>query len=159
MDIRSYFKSASKSSVVSSSSDSEDDNESEIDVQPNPPKNHCSSSTSKPLSKSGSGIRRYNKKWEETFLWLEFDENFQDAFRKLCKKAGRSLQRSGGAWITKPFTCWKEATQKMKSHSKSKVHLLFCQLDIEADKKDPLSASFKMLESSKDYNIGRRLKL
>ena len=67
MDICSYFRSASKSSVVSSSSDSEDGNESEVVVQPNPPKKHCSSSTSKPPSKSGSGIRRYNKKWEETF--------------------------------------------------------------------------------------------
>ena len=28
-------------------------------------------------SKSGSGIRRYNKKWEETFHLLEFDENLQ----------------------------------------------------------------------------------
>ena len=35
MDIRSYFRSASKSSIVSSSSDSEDGNESEINVQPN----------------------------------------------------------------------------------------------------------------------------
>ena len=67
MDICSCFRSASKSSVVSSSSDSEDGNESEIDVQPNPPKKHCSSATSKPPSKSGSGIRRYNKKWEVTF--------------------------------------------------------------------------------------------
>ena len=80
MDIRSYFRSASKSSVVSSSSNSEDGNESEIDVQPNPPKKHCSSSTSKPPSKSASGIRRYNKKWDETFPWLEFDEYLQDPF-------------------------------------------------------------------------------
>ena len=56
MDIPSYFRSGSKSSVVSSSSNSEDGNESDIDVQPNPPKKHCSSSTSKPLSKSGSRI-------------------------------------------------------------------------------------------------------
>ena len=55
MDIRSYFRSVSKSSVVSSSSNSEDGNESEIDVQPNPPKKHCSSSTSKSPCKSGSG--------------------------------------------------------------------------------------------------------
>ena len=67
MDIRSYFRSASKSSVVSSSSDSEDGNVSEIDVQPNSPKKHYSSSTSKPPFKSGSGVKRYNKKWEETF--------------------------------------------------------------------------------------------
>ena len=58
----SYFMSASKSRV-SSSSDSD-----------------CSSSTSKPPFKSGSGIRRYNKKWEETFPWLKFDENLQGAF-------------------------------------------------------------------------------
>ena len=51
MDIRLYFSSTSKSSVVSSSSDSDDGNKSEIDVQPHPPKKHCSSSTSKPSSK------------------------------------------------------------------------------------------------------------
>ena len=67
MDFPSYFRSTSKPSVVSSSSDSEDGNESEIDVQPNPPKKHCSSSTSKPPSKSGSGIRRYNKNEKKLF--------------------------------------------------------------------------------------------
>ena len=116
MDIYSYFRSASKSSVVSSSSNSEDGNESEIDVQLNPPKKHCSSSTSKPPSKSGYVIRRYNKKWEVMFPWLEFDENLLGAFCKLRKKGGRSHQRTGGAWINKPFTNWKKVTQKMKSH-------------------------------------------
>ena len=97
MDIRLCFKSASKPSVVSSSSDSEDGNESEIAVQCNPPKMLCLSSTSKPPSKSGSGIGRYNKMWEETFPQLEFNENLQGTFCKLCKKGGRSLQRTGGA--------------------------------------------------------------
>ena len=101
-------------------------------IQPNPLKKLYSSSTSKPPSKSGSGIRRYNKKWEEIFSWLEFDKNLQGAFCKLCKKGGGSLQRTGGAWITKPFTNWKKATQKMKSHSKSEVHLLSGQLVVEA---------------------------
>ena len=123
-----------QSSVVSSSSDSEDGNESDIDVVSYPPKKHCSSATSKPPSKSGSGIRRYNKKWQKTFSWLEFDENLQDAFCKLCKKGGRALQRTGEDWITKPFTNWKKVTQKMKPHFKSKVHLLSCQLDVEADR-------------------------
>ena len=50
MDIHSYFWSASKSSVVSSSSDSEEGNESEIDVQP----------------KSGSG-RRATKSGKKLF--------------------------------------------------------------------------------------------
>ena len=67
MDIPSYFRSASKPSVVSSSSDSEDGNEFEIDVQPNPPNKHCSSSTSKPPSKSGSGIRRSTKSGRKLF--------------------------------------------------------------------------------------------
>ena len=51
-----------------------------VKVQPNHPNKHCSGSTSKPPSKSGSGIRRFDKKWEETFPWLEFNENLQDAF-------------------------------------------------------------------------------
>ena len=79
-----------------------------------------------------------------------------------AKKGVRSLQRTGGAWVTKPFTNWKKVTQKMKSHSKTELHLLSCQLDVEADeleKNDPLSASFKILESSKDFKIGRQLKL
>ena len=67
MDICSYFRSASKSSVVSSSSDYEDGNASEIDVQLNPPEKHCSNSTSKPPSISGSGIRRYNQKVGRNF--------------------------------------------------------------------------------------------
>ena len=67
MDIHSYFRSASKSSVVYSSSDSEDGNESDIDVQPNPPKKHCSISTSKPPSKSGSGIREIQQKVGRNF--------------------------------------------------------------------------------------------
>ena len=50
-------------------------------------------------------------------------------------------------------------TQKMKLHSKSEVHLLSCQLDDVKDdrarKEGSIVASFKMLESSKDYKIRR----
>ena len=84
MDIRSYFRSVSKSSVVSSSSDSEDGNESEINVQPNPPKKHCSSFyllNHLPSQDLESGD---NKEREETFPWLEFVENLQGAFCNLC---------------------------------------------------------------------------
>ena len=143
-----------KSSIVSSSSDCVDGNEFEIDVQSHSPKKHCSSSTSKPPSKSGSGIRRYNKKWEENFPWLEFVENLQDAFSKLCKKGGRSLQRTGGAWITKPFTNWKKTTQKMKSHPKSEVHLLSCQLDVEADRARKEGSIISQLQ-----NVGEQQRL
>ena len=59
----------------------------------------------------------------------------RELLRKRTFSGGRrSLQRTGGAWITKPFTNWKKATQKMKSHSKSEVHLLSYQLDVEADR-------------------------
>ena len=160
-----YFRSASKSSVVSSFSGSEDGNESEIDVQPNPPKKHCSSSTSRLPFKSGSGIRGYNKKWDKTFfligVWWKFTGAFANYFMQKC---GKSLQRTGGAWITKPFTNWKKRLRKWNHiKKKSEVHLLSCQLDMEADRARKegsiLSASFKMLENSKDYKIGRRLKL
>ena len=78
------------------------------------------------------------------------------------QKGWKISSETGGAWIAKPFTNREKATRKMKSHSKSEVHLLSCQLDVEAARarmKDPLSASFKMFESTKDYKIGRRLKL
>ena len=95
MDIRSYFRSASKSSVDSSSSDSEDGNESEIDVQPNPPKKHCSSFTSKPPSKSGSGTRRYNQKLEKTFPWLELMRKFTGCILQIMQKGWKI---SSGDW-------------------------------------------------------------
>ena len=120
MDIPLYFRSASKSSVVSSSSDSED--ESEIDAQVLL-LNHLPSQDLESGDTTKSG--------KKLFPWLEFDENLQGVFCKLFKKGGRSLQRTGG--ITKPFTNWKKATQKMKSHSKSEMHLLSCQLDVEAE--------------------------
>ena len=80
-------------------------------------------------------IRRYNKRWEETFPWLEFDENLQGAFCNYAKREEDLFRGlTGGAWITEPFTNWKKVTQKMKSHLKSEVHLLSCQLDVEADR-------------------------
>ena len=86
MDIRSYFRSASKSLVVSSSSDSEDGNESEIDVQPNPPKKHCSTYTSKPPSKSGSGIRRYNKNGKKILSVVRVQRKFRECILQIVQK-------------------------------------------------------------------------
>ena len=67
---------------------------------------------------------------------------------------GRSLQRTGGAWITKPFTNWKKVTQKMKSHAKSEVHLLSCQLDVEADRARKEGSIISQLQ-----NIGEQQRL
>ena len=107
-------------------------------------------------------IKRYNKKWEETFPWLEFDDNLQSAFCKLCKKGGRSLQKIGGAWISKPFTNWKNVTLKMKSHSKSEVHLLSCQLDVEADRariEGSIISQLQNVGEQQRLQIGWQLKL
>ena len=68
------------------------------------------------------------------FSRLELYKNLQGVFCKLLKKGGRSLQKTGGAWITKPFTNWKKVTQKMKSHPKSEMLILSCQLEVEADR-------------------------
>ena len=157
MDIGSYFSSGCKSSVISSSRDSEDVNESEINVQSNPLiaqvllLNHLPSQD----LESGSGISIWNQeikaKWDETFLWFDFDPNLQDTLWKLCKKDGRSLQRTGGVWNAKP----QEEGNSENITIFTKVKCTFYCVNwtwklIELEKKDPLSASFKMLESSKD---------
>ena len=76
------------------------------------------------------------------------------AFFKLGKKGGRSLQRTGGAWITKPFTNWKKMTQKIKSHSKREVHRLSCQLDVEADRAGKEGTIISQLQ-----NVGEQQRL
>ena len=90
----------------------------------------------------------------ETFPRLQFDENVQGAFCILCKKGGRSLPKTGGAWITKLFTNWKKVTQKMKPHSKSEVHLLSCQLDVEADRARKEGSIISQLQ-----NVGEQQRL
>ena len=69
------------------------------------------------------------------FSLVRVVRKFTGCILKIKEKTGwKTLQRTGGACITKPFTNWKKATQKMTSHSKSEVYLLSCQLDVEADR-------------------------
>ena len=79
-------------------------------------------------------VRQYNKKWEEKCPWLLCDEDCQGVFCKECKKAGKSLQRTGGTWVTKPFTYWKKALEKMKANSQSNIHVQACQASMLAEK-------------------------
>ena len=37
----------------------------------------------------------------------------------VCRRSGKSLQQTEGVWVTKPFTNWKKAVEKMKDHEKS----------------------------------------
>ena len=66
-------------------------------------------------------------------LWLLYDEDCQGVFCKECKKAGKSLQRTGGTWVTKPFTNWKKALEKMKAHSQSDIHVQAFQASMLAE--------------------------
>ena len=58
------------------------------------------------------------------------------------------------AWITRPFTNWKKTIQKMKSHTKSEVHLLSCQLDMEADRVRKEGSNISQLQ-----NVGGQQRL
>ena len=121
MDLHSYFKSASSShqscstSIDSSSSSSE--TESDKSTECSRPKRQCTSTSKAPVK--SSIVRQYNKKWEEKCPWLLYDVDCQGVFCKECKKAGKSLQRTGGTWVTKPFTNWK------KAHSQSDIQGTF----------------------------------
>lgn len=135
MDIRSYFSAAGSSKVAPlASSSSEDESETSEAEESSPPKKLCTalSKPSRGKSRMQPGKRKYNKKWEEEFTWLEFDEDHQGAFCKVCRKRGKSLQRSGGAWITKPFSNWKKAIEKMQAHARSEVHIQSCQSELTA---------------------------
>ena len=112
IDIRNFFGSSSSKS----GSESEEDSTNEA-----PPfKRPCA------VPSSAATSRKYNKKWEKDFPWLEYDGNFQGAFCKICRKIetrGQSSQGSGGVWVTKPFQNWKKAVQNMKEHVRSESHL------------------------------------
>ena len=143
MDIRLYgtMSSSSKSDQpeppkdTSSSSDSDSEADSEcLDPKPNPPKKPRTASQKRSKSRSLTSNRKYNKKWEETFPWLEYSEDHQGAFCKVCKKRGRSLQRIGGAWITKPFNNWKKTIEKMHAHAQSDIHIQSCEAEMVASR-------------------------
>lgn len=101
-DIRSYFDASSSKSTPTDvcSTDTEPDS----DTDHLQPKKLCTASIQRrSKSRPQTSKRSYNKKWEKEFTWLEYSEDHQGAFCKVCKKRGVSLERTGGAWITKPF--------------------------------------------------------
>ena len=129
-DTCGYFSSSSKSSSVAvagskdiSNSDSEDS-----DIEPVTKKPCHSASKIHPTS-SSSKKRHYLKRWETEFEWLEYDEDLQGAFCKYCKKWAMESNKTGGAWITKPFNNWKKAVAKMKDHAESEGHIHACQIE------------------------------
>ena len=80
MDLHAYFPSAStfksqETSYYSSCSSSSSSSSSEENItQPSPRERYCSTK-SQSKSQPVSSVRHYNKKWEEQFPWLEFDQD------------------------------------------------------------------------------------
>ncbi|XP_065892412.1 zinc finger MYM-type protein 1-like [Dysidea avara] len=111
-----YTASSSSSKDVEPASDSSD---SELDESGPPNKKTCRDK-SRPLKSK----RKYSKNWEKDFYWLVYDEDIDGAFCKVCKQvtAQRNTQHTGGVWVSKPFTNWKKATEKMRAHEKSTLH-------------------------------------
>ena len=98
----SSFTASSTPIDIHNSSDSEDDSaqsDTYSALHPIPAKKLCTSSQlAKRCSKSHpmSDKHRCDPKWEQQFTWLEYFEDHQGAFCKLCKKE-ESLERTGGA--------------------------------------------------------------
>ena len=125
MSIRSYCSASSSSSQSKSSASGgnvdSDSSSSECEHDSEPPlKIQCTDKTKKYRSVSK---RKYSKSWEKEFSWLLYDEDSEGTFCRYYKESGRSLQRTGGVWVTKPFKNWKKATEKMRAHEKSESHV------------------------------------
>ena len=129
-NIRSFFAPRSYASVSRNHSDSEGS-----DIKPPAPKKMCQGLTFQASSSQGSVStkrRHYLKRWVSDFHLLEYDEDLQGAFCKHCKNWGKSNPKTGGRWITKPFSNWKNATAKMKEHAESEGHIMACQTETAA---------------------------
>ena len=123
MDLRSYFSSSSTSTCGSKMPK----------VLPNQLKKRFSLNLMDPVPLK-KGCRRYNSKWEQAFPWLEFSEDVQGVFCKVCKKWAReSQQRSRGVWTTEPFTNWKKATEKMRTHERGTMHVTASKVALESE--------------------------
>ena len=141
--------------TTSSSSNSEDDKQlssDSVSLEPPQKKNNLSSTAnyrakSKYRAKSGRQ-RKYNKKWEKDLPWLEYDENYQGAFCKICRKRNQySSQKTGGAWITKPFKNWKKAVEKMRAHANSDAHIRYSEAEVLAAKAEKEGSILQQLRS------------
>ena len=75
--------------------------------------------------------RKYNKQWEKVNVWLDYSEEDQGAFCRICKTWSRTYgQKAKGVWITTPFNTWKNALEKMKIHAQSDQHKDVCQTEM-----------------------------
>ena len=128
-DIRGFFCSSHETSrlesdTASSSSGNEDDR---TDVS-HPKRIQLDSEITVPRRKAK---RKYNKQWEKVYVWLEYSEEDQGAFCRICKTWSRTHgKKAKGVWVTTPFNNWKNALEKMKIHTQSDQHKDACQTEM-----------------------------
>ena len=155
MDIRGFFGTSSSKFAPTVSSDSEEDSTSEA-LQPSSSKKQC-------LRPTPSVSRKYNKKWEKDFPWLQYDENYQGAFCKICRMPdsetqSQTLQGSGGVWVTRPFQNWKKAIQKMKAHASSETHVRHCEAELLAKRGETIVHQLQRIGDLEKYRNRNAIK-
>ena len=124
MDICSFFGASTSSSVASfCARTGKGSNCSGSDVAEPPSKK-----AHRELIQPSTTKRKYSKNWGNEFSWLEYDEDINGAFCRVCKQttAESSTQHTGGICVTKPFQNWKKATERMEAHERSSLHTQAC---------------------------------
>ena len=84
MDIRSFFRASTSSSVASSSTCTEKESncsEFDSDIAEPPSKKAC-----RELIQPSTMKRKYSKNWENEFNWLVYDEDINGAFCRVYKQ-------------------------------------------------------------------------
>ena len=144
-----YFRSTTSNRTESGSdaAESEPNIEHSLDDDhaPGPSKRVCTESN-----------RKYKKKWEKSFQWLHYDEDIDGAFCSECQKwahPASTLKISGGVWVDKPFTNWKKAIEKMRSHDTSKLHLECCQVALQANQAETHGTTARQLQKIDEGQI------
>ena len=79
------------------------------------------------LNLTGSTIRN----WRNLFIGCSMMKILTGLFVMYAKNGHTQLPRCG-VWIDKPFTNWRKAIEKMRSHDSSKLHLECCQIALKA---------------------------
>lgn len=114
------------------------------------------------LKSLDKGVRRYNKNWEQKYSWLIYNEEKGGAFCKLCenfmKNDEKVLQKTGGVFITVPFTSFRKAlgnNGKLEKHEHSSAHTVSVEMENlrrHAMKKPIHTQIIQQSESERDVN-------
>ncbi|KAF0756154.1 zinc finger protein 862-like, partial [Aphis craccivora] len=134
--IDSYFKATAADS--SKNSDEKASSSPSAELTELEEEENCVIESSNLLSVESSTIkeRHYNIKWEKKYKWLVYNEEKKGAFCKLCQNFMKNdlkvLQKTGGVFITIPFTSYKNAlgkNGKLEKHEHSSAHTVSIEME------------------------------